>query len=138
MEVGAAVGRDCGKLFDANPALLELSRLCSIGSGTEDKNITLNRISMLDAFEQARFQRQAQARIQYYAQQGPAPGMVTAVGEQRIVSKDGPGADHNCVMLVPQLVNMRAPRGAGNPTGWRSARGAIELLRWRGGNLSIK
>src|SRR5260370_29970378 len=118
MEVGAAVGRGCGKLFDANPALLELRLLCSIGSGTEDKNITLNRISMLGAFEQARFQRQAQARIQYYAQQGPAPGMVTAVGEQRIVSKDGPRADHNCAMLWPRLWNLSRPRAAGHRTAW--------------------
>src|SRR3981081_27062 len=131
MEVGAVVGRGCGKLLDANPALLELRLLCSIRSGTEDKNIILNRISTLDAFEQTRFQRQAQTRIQNYAQQRPAPGMATAVGEQRIVSKDTPGAYHNGVMLVPQLLHMLASRFAGNPTAWRSARGAIERLSWR-------
>src|SRR5258708_14373043 len=126
MEVGGTVGRGCGKLLDANPALLELCLLCSIRSGAENKNIMLNRISILDAFEQARFHRQAQARIQNYAQQWPAPGMATAVGEQRIVSKDGPRADHNCVMLVPQLMNMLASRFAGKPTAWRSARRALE------------
>src|ERR1700736_2937595 len=121
MEVGAAVGRGCGKLLDANPALLELRFLYFIRSGAENKNIILNRISILEALQQARFHRQAQARIQNYAQQPPAPGMATAVGEQRIVSKDRPRADDNCVMLVPQLLNMLASRFAGNPTAWRSA-----------------
>jgi hypothetical protein len=54
-------------------------------------------------------------RIEDHAQQGPAAGTSATVGEQGIVGENGADSYQDCVVLMPELVRVRASGFARDP-----------------------
>jgi hypothetical protein len=54
-------------------------------------------------------------RIEDHAQQGTAAGTSAAVGEQGIVGENGADSYQDCVVMMPELVRMRASGFARDP-----------------------
>src|SRR5581483_10247563 len=53
-----------------------------------------------------RFVRKPQVRIENETEQRPAPGAVTAIGEQRVVGNNGAYSHQNGIALVPELMHV--------------------------------
>src|SRR5215469_8040654 len=79
------------------------------GEGTDDENIVLT------ALHEARFKRKAQARVDDDAHEGTPSRQAAAVGEQGIVGDDCSDANHDCIILMAQLLNVSTRDFAGDP-----------------------
>src|ERR1022692_1338168 len=97
--------------LDANSKLFELRLLLFFRRSAEDEYVASS--FRHDALHQPGLERQAQARIEDYAQQRTATRTAVAVGKQWIAPKNRSRPDQHPVILMPQFLHVRTRHFAG-------------------------